>query len=88
MLVLTRRPGEVIHVGDDTILMLLEIRGSSIKVGICKAGTEVTKILKNQEAYHLADEISFINAGTRGKQARLGFNAPREVAIVRGEIMR
>ncbi len=34
MLVLTRKPGEKIHIGNDIILTVLEVQGSRIRVGI------------------------------------------------------
>ncbi|GGN37609.1 MULTISPECIES: carbon storage regulator CsrA [Marinomonas] len=34
MLILTRRPGETIHIGDDTEVTILGIQGSQVRVGI------------------------------------------------------
>ena len=34
MLVLTRRPGESVMVGDDVVITVLEVRGDVIRVGI------------------------------------------------------
>jgi carbon storage regulator len=34
MLVLTRRPGESIMVGDDVVITVLEIRGDVVRIGI------------------------------------------------------
>ena len=34
MLVLTRKPGEKIHIGPDIILTVLEVNGSKIRLGI------------------------------------------------------
>ena len=34
MLILTRRPGESIHVGDDIEISVLEIRGNQVRLGI------------------------------------------------------
>ncbi len=34
MLVLTRRPGESVMVGDDVVVTVLEIRGEVVRVGI------------------------------------------------------
>jgi carbon storage regulator len=34
MLVLTRRPGESIHVGDDIKITLLSVKGKQIKIGL------------------------------------------------------
>ena len=34
MLVLTRRPGESVHVGDEVVITVLEVRGDVIRLGI------------------------------------------------------
>ena len=34
MLVLTRRPNESFYVGDDVNIMVLEVKGSQVKIGI------------------------------------------------------
>ena len=34
MLVLTRRPGESVHVGDDVVITVLEARGDVVRLGI------------------------------------------------------
>lgn len=34
MLVLTRRPGESVHVGDDVVVTVLETRGEVVRLGI------------------------------------------------------
>jgi carbon storage regulator len=34
VLVLTRRPGEAIIVGDDVELVVLEVRGETVKIGV------------------------------------------------------
>ncbi|WP_029898431.1 carbon storage regulator CsrA [Desulfohalovibrio reitneri] len=34
MLILTRRPGESIHLGDDTKITVLSVKGKQIKIGL------------------------------------------------------
>lgn len=34
MLVVTRKPDETIHIGDDIIVTVLEIRGDAVRIGI------------------------------------------------------
>lgn len=34
MLVLTRKPGERLHVGDDITVSVLEVRGNRVRIGI------------------------------------------------------
>ena len=34
MLILSRRPGESINVGDDIIISVLEVKGKQVKVGV------------------------------------------------------
>ena len=41
MLVLTRKPGEKIHVGSDITITVLEIKGNKIRIGI-EAPDDVT----------------------------------------------
>jgi carbon storage regulator len=38
MLVLTRKPGEKVHIGDDVVLTVLEVRGNRVRVGIDAPG--------------------------------------------------
>ena len=34
MLIITRRPGEKIMLGDDTVVEVIEVSGSSVRIGI------------------------------------------------------
>ncbi|MEJ1966489.1 MAG: carbon storage regulator CsrA [Gammaproteobacteria bacterium] len=34
MLILTRRPGEKLHIGDDVTLTVLQVRGNHVRIGI------------------------------------------------------
>jgi carbon storage regulator len=34
MLVLTRRPGESVHIGDEVVVTVLEVRGDVVRLGI------------------------------------------------------
>jgi carbon storage regulator len=34
MLIITRRPGEKIMLGDDTVIEVIEVSGSSVRIGI------------------------------------------------------
>lgn len=65
MLVLTRKKGESILIGDDIEVSILEIIGDSVKIGI-KAPTEVGILRKelyvSVESMNLNAEKSFITA--------------------------
>jgi len=34
MLIITRRPGEKVMLGDDTVIEVIEVSGSSVRIGI------------------------------------------------------
>lgn len=34
MLVITRRPGETIHVGEDVVITITEVHGKKVRVGV------------------------------------------------------
>ncbi len=52
MLVLTRKPGEGIVIGDDIVIKIIEMRGGSIRIGI---EAPLDKKIYRQEVY---DRIS------------------------------
>ena len=56
MLILTRRPGESIQVGDDIEISVLEIRGSQVRLGI-NAPADIlvlrSELLENKSAAEL-----------------------------------
>jgi carbon storage regulator len=66
MLVLTRRPGQSVMVGDDVVITVLEVRGEVIRLGIAAPRTvqvhreEVYRELQraNQEAASSSDHAA------------------------------
>ncbi len=62
MLILTRRVGETIIIGDDVVVTVLGIRGSQVRIGV-KAPKEVTvhreevyQRIQLEEAGHVAED--------------------------------
>lgn len=60
MLILTRKLGERITIGDDIIITLLEIKGSQVKLGI-KAPKSVS--IHRQEIYERIREENLTSSG-------------------------
>lgn len=62
MLILTRKSGEGLFIGDDIRITILEIRGKQIRLGI-EAPTSV--IVLREEIYRRIQEENLQAAGTR-----------------------
>ena len=75
MLILTRKSGEKITVGDDVVVSVLEIRGSQVKLGI-----EAPKVIAVQrgEVYKKIQEENLLAAGVDADDfvAAMGLYAP------------
>jgi carbon storage regulator len=57
MLVLTRKPGQRIHIGNDIVLTVLAIEGDRVRVGI--AAPRDVQVLRGE----LLDEVASVNRG-------------------------
>lgn len=66
MLVLTRRPGESIVIGDNITLTVVEVQGDRVKIGIA-APKDVT-VLRGE----LLEELRRTNAEAAGVEVSLG----------------
>ena len=62
MLILTRKSGEGLFIGDDIRITILEIRGKQIRLGI-EAPTSV--VVLREEIYRRIQEENLQAAGTR-----------------------
>ena len=60
MLILTRKSGEQIAIGDDIVISLLEINGTKVKIGI-QAPDNVS--IHRQEIYEKIKKENFKSAG-------------------------
>jgi carbon storage regulator len=63
MLVLTRRPGQAIYVGDDIVITIVEVKGNQVRVGI--AAPPERKIFR-EEIYQqiLAENVEAASQAT------------------------
>jgi carbon storage regulator len=60
MLVLSRKPGEKVHIGQDIVLTVLEVRGSRVRVGIEAPGdTTIARAELNEFWLPELDAVSF-----------------------------
>lgn len=70
MLVLTRKSGETIHIGDDIVLKVSEISGNRVKV--CIDAPKVLRILRGEVADQM--EVSSVEetvaTASQGKSSR------------------
>lgn len=57
MLVLTRRPGERIHIGDSVVVTVLAVDGDRVKIGI--SAPKHVQLLRGE----LLDEVASLNIG-------------------------
>lgn len=95
MLILTRRPAEKVHMGDHITVTVIEIYNES-KVCLridyaptcdCELrGLEKHTTLRIGDTHDIATGMDVTLLELRGNQARIGFNAPRDVSIDRPEI--
>ncbi len=65
MLILTRKPGEMIAIGDDIKIFIQEIRGNQVKIGI-KAPSNVT--VHREEIYLRIQEENRVAATATAEQ--------------------
>lgn len=82
MLVLTRKPGEKILIGDDIVITVLDARGDSIRIGIdAPRGVKIQRdeVVRAVTEANLA--ASHAGAGAEAEdqiKAALGLAAPQE----------
>jgi carbon storage regulator len=64
MLIITRRPGEKIMVGDDVVVEVIEVSGSSVRIGIAAPRSvpvyreEIWSTIKDENAAAAATDVS------------------------------
>jgi carbon storage regulator len=61
MLVITRRIGETINIGDDTEVTILDVKGNQVRIGI-KAPKDVS--VHREEIYNRIKENSTLDASS------------------------
>lgn len=65
MLVLTRKKGQAIKIGDDIVVIVTEVRGRGAKA-LVKLGIEApagTKVLREEVIKEVADEMALASGG-------------------------
>lgn len=85
MLVISRRPGEALLIGDDITLVLCEVGNGKVTYEVLT--DEGSSIVQRAllEPLHLQDRICVQALAVRGSWVRIGIDAPREVRIDREE---
>ena len=83
MLVLTRRLGESLIIGDDIKITVLTIGKNQIKLGVNDSGGVTIKL---QETTTIKDGIAVKLVKSDKSQVKLGITAPDSVTINREEV--
>ena len=69
MLIITRRPGEKIMIGDDIVIEVIEVSGSSVRIGIAAPKSvpvyreEIWSAVKEENAAAASSSISTLPSG-------------------------
>lgn len=86
MLILTRTVGQAVMVGDTTVVRVAEVQGGRVSFDV-QTETRTGKPIRQVGEEFEAEPATVTVLGIRGAhQVRLGFRAPREVAVHREEI--
>lgn len=98
MLVLTRRPGEAVYVGDDTTLKLRAIRKIEggrnrrcvfvVDLAVTGKGDPVHYSFKADRTFMIGEAVEVHILAVGPKKVRIGFKAPLHVDIVRTELVK
>jgi len=83
MLVLARRQGESLKIGNDIEIIVKEINPSHVK--LCINNSEDITIDK-WESKVIADGVKITIKKINGTQAKLGINAPESMKVDRNEV--
>jgi carbon storage regulator CsrA len=75
MLVLSRRVGEAIAIGDGTMVTLLAVDGQRVRLGV-DAPPDV-RILRGELGFEAADGMAIGNAVSRRRHGRGALSAPK-----------
>lgn len=89
-LILTRKPGESVKIGDSLVLTIREVHPAKVYVGFTSNGTTTASWLKLQGAIEIPGEHGETRvtiAAISGRQVRLHFEADNSVKIVRTELL-
>jgi carbon storage regulator CsrA len=85
MLVLTRRPGEAIQIGDDIQVAVLQPAGQEMRIAATVSSPVTVAWTSDREA-RIGDEVQVSVLGILREALRLGVEAPRWMPVYRKEI--
>jgi carbon storage regulator CsrA len=89
MLVLTRGVGEVIMIGDDIAVEVVEITANEVTFKFTGAPCE-TQGLERYQVYLVSEtpeiEVTLVDIRNKSTLARIGITAPKSIAVHRKEI--
>lgn len=92
MLVLSRKIGSSILIGDDMRIDVLAVTyrpdGIGFEIEIIVSGKVFQRVMKNNEYIKINDDISVKLLGNRGVSGIFGIDAPKDVLILRNELLR
>lgn len=86
MLVLARKLGEELTIGESVLISILEISNNKVKVLITTKTNKLVISLKNGDEFILDDSIRVVITGVSTSNTHIGIDAPRSVKVLRKEL--
>jgi len=88
-LILTRRAGESVKIGESVVMTVREVHPAKIYVSMERAGIQQAEWIRIYSSAKFADpEIEIGVTGINRTQVRLAFEADKSVKIVRTELLK
>lgn len=86
-LILTRRPGESVKIGDNVTMTVREVHPKKIYVVLEEMGVQHPQWVPLYSEFQWHD-VKIEVTGISGRQVRLAFDADKSVKIVRTELLK
>tara|TARA_B110000008_G_scaffold279562_1_gene327222 strand:- start:2906 stop:3244 length:339 start_codon:yes stop_codon:yes gene_type:complete len=89
MLILMRKVGEKLVIGDDLKVELIEVNMNSVRLGVYEVDEFSKPVFVNREVsqvLELFDDVTIHVLQINGRQVKLGIDAPRSISVHREEI--
>lgn len=89
LLILTRRIGEKIMIGDDTAITVLDVKGNMVLVGACPPDQDPlvdSFVLRIGRSVMIDEDVSIKLLSRSGNQVSIGITAPDDVPVHRLEV--